>query len=123
MTVQILIAEDEPSIIEALTFILTRENFDIFVEMNGDTALVKLRANKPDLMILDVMLPGLNGFEVLAQTRKLYSKSELPVIMLTAKGQSQDRQHAMDTGANLFITKPFDNQDIVNAVKELTTNG
>ena len=123
MPVRILIAEDEPSIIEALSFILTREDFDVSVEMNGDEALSSVFANKPHVMILDVMLPGMNGFEVLKQLRTKYTDEELPVLMLTAKGQSQDRQQAIDCGANLFITKPFDNQDIVRAVKELAKNG
>lgn len=123
MPVSVLIAEDEPSIIEALSFILTREDFDVSVEMSGDDALSSVLANKPNVMILDVMLPGMNGFEVLRQLREKYSVEELPVLMLTAKGQSQDRQQAIDCGANLFITKPFDNQDIVKAVKELAENG
>jgi len=123
LPVSVLIAEDEPSIIEALSFILTREDFDVSVEMSGDDALSSVLANKPNVMILDVMLPGMNGFEVLRQLREKYSVEELPVLMLTAKGQSQDRQQAIDCGANLFITKPFDNQDIVKAVKELAENG
>jgi DNA-binding response OmpR family regulator len=118
---RVLIAEDETSIIEALSFILTRENFDVTVEMDGKKALDQITANQPDVMILDIMLPGMNGIEILKHIRTDRSLDSLPVIMLTAKGQSQDRHLAMEIGANLFITKPFDNQDVVDAVHKLTS--
>lgn len=121
MRKRVLIAEDETSIIEALSFILTRENFDVTVEMDGVKALDQVAANQPDVMILDIMLPGMNGIEILKQIRTNRSLDTLPVIMLTAKGQSQDRHLAMEIGANLFITKPFDNQDVVDAVHKLTS--
>jgi len=118
---RVLIAEDEPSIIEALSFILTRENFIVTVEIDGNAALDCLTTNRPDVMILDIMLPGMNGIDVLKRIRSTAELDGLPVIMLTAKGQSQDRQLAMDIGANLFITKPFDNQDVIDAVHRLTS--
>ena len=119
MRKSILIAEDESSIIEALSFILRRENFDVSVEMDGKAALDKVTANRPDVMILDIMLPSMNGIEVLKHIRTNALLENLPVIMLTAKGQSQDRHLAMEIGANLFITKPFDNQELVDAVHRL----
>ncbi len=119
MRTRVLIAEDESSIIEALSFILTRENYDVAVEMDGKAALEHVTRNRPNVMILDIMLPSMNGLEVLKQIRTNTILDTLPVIMLTAKGQSQDRQLAMDIGANLFITKPFDNQDVVDAVRQL----
>ena len=119
MRKRVLIAEDEASIIEALTFILTRENFEVCVEMDGKATLDRVLGNQPDVLILDIMLPGMNGIEVLRQIRTNAELDNLPVIMLTAKGQSQDRQRAMEIGANLFITKPFDNQDVVDAARRL----
>jgi DNA-binding response OmpR family regulator len=116
---QVLIAEDEPSIIEALSFILTREDFHVMVEQDGTAALNRALSSQPDVMILDIMLPGMNGIEVLKQIRTEYSMEKLPIIMLTAKGQSQDRQLSLDIGANLFISKPFDNQDVVDSVRRL----
>lgn len=116
----VLIAEDEQSIIEALSFILKRENFDVSIEMEGAAAFRRIVQDRPDVVILDIMLPGLNGIEILKQIRTHVDLKTLPVIMLTARGQAQDRQLALDIGANLFITKPFDNQDVVDAVHQLS---
>nr|WP_246423556.1 response regulator [Roseospira goensis] len=115
-----MIAEDEPSILESLVFILGREGYDIATARDGDDALSQLRtAPATDLLILDIMLPRRNGFEVLKAVRAEPALSGLPVLMLTAKGQARDRQMAEQMGADAFIAKPFSNQDVVRAVRGL----
>lgn len=118
---RLLIAEDEPSILESLVFILTREGYDIATARDGEDALGHLRdpLGPPGLLILDVMLPRLNGFEVLRAVRDDPALVRLPVLMLTAKGQAHDRQMAEQMGADAFIAKPFSNQDVVRQARRL----
>ena len=116
---RVLLAEDEPNIVESLTFLLERAGFDIAVETDGRQALRAALADAPDILILDVMLPELDGYEILRQLRADYRAKTLPILMLTAKGQREDRETALECGADLFITKPFSNSDIVAAVQRL----
>ena len=121
MTKRVLLAEDESNIIESLTFLLERAGFDVVSEMNGRTALESVLADPPDVIVLDVMLPGLDGFEILRRLRADVRTQALPVLMLTAKGQREDREAALDCGANLFITKPFSNSEVIAAVTHLAS--
>jgi len=115
----VLIAEDEPHLVESLTFILGRAGFEVTTALDGEAALQKIWAAAPDLVILDVMLPKVNGFDILKKIRASDTLKSLPVIVLTAKGQRQDRATAEEIGANLFLTKPFSNNEVVQAVKTL----
>jgi DNA-binding response OmpR family regulator len=117
---RILIVEDEPSIVESLEFILQRAGFTIDTVMDGAEALGRLRRQAYSGVILDIMLPGMNGFDVLRAVRADEALKELPVIVLTAKGQANDRKAAEAIGATAFITKPFSNAEIVERVSELT---
>ncbi len=119
MTQRVLLAEDEPNIVESLTFLLERAGFEVAVETDGRQALDAALGHVPDVLILDVMLPELDGYEVLRQLRSDPRTGKLPVIMLTAKGQREDRETALQCGADLFITKPFANAEIIAAVKQL----
>ncbi|MBN9425930.1 MAG: response regulator [Burkholderiales bacterium] len=119
MATCVLIAEDEPHIVESLSFVLEREGFTVRAVLDGDTALRELRANAPDLLILDLMLPRMNGFEVLKAAKADAALKRIPVIVLTAKGQAQDRRMVEEIGAEGFMTKPFSNREIVERVREL----
>ncbi|MEM7043255.1 MAG: response regulator [Pseudomonadota bacterium] len=119
MTKRVLLAEDEPNIVESLTFLLERAGFAVMVETDGRKALGAALEDQPDVLILDVMLPELDGYEVLRQLRSDRRTEKLPVVMLTAKGQREDRETALACGADLFITKPFANAEIIQAVKQL----
>ena len=118
---KVLIAEDEPHIVESLSFVLTREGFDVTSTGDGETAFARLCDARPDLMILDIMLPRMNGFEVLRRVRADPALRTLPVIVLTAKGQLQDRLRAAEIGADAFISKPFANRDVVERVRALVS--
>ncbi len=120
MTTRVLITEDEPNIVESLTFILRREGYDVSSALDGETALLRLQRDPPDLVILDVMLPKVNGFEVLKRIKADPALRHLPVMVLTAKGQAHDRRTAEEIGASAFITKPFSNRDIIEQVGRLT---
>lgn len=117
---RVLIAEDEPHLVESLTFILGREGYDVAAALDGEAAAQSIWASPPDLVIMDVMLPKLNGFDILKKIRADNRLKSLAVIILTAKGQSQDRETAYAIGADLFLTKPFSNKAVVAAVKDLT---
>jgi DNA-binding response OmpR family regulator len=116
---RILIVEDEPNIATSLNFLLQRADFDVDIVIDGAQALDRLRAESYGAVILDVMLPGMSGFEVLKTIRGDILLAALPVIVLTAKGQANDRKTAEAIGATLFITKPFSNAEIVARVREL----
>ncbi len=119
MAKRVLVIEDEPNISEALRFILTRNGWLVEVNADGHAALDKLAVDPPDLLILDLMLPDIHGFEILRRLRAGDSTSDLPVLMLTAKGQSADRAQAERLGVTRFMTKPFANAEVLAAVHEM----
>jgi DNA-binding response OmpR family regulator len=116
---RILVVEDEPNIAESLTFLLGRAGFEVSVETDGNAGLDAALSQIPDAVILDVMLPGLDGYDVLRKLRADDRSAEMPVIVLSAKGQREDRESAIACGADLFISKPFSNEEIVAAVRRL----
>tara|TARA_R110000772_G_scaffold231592_1_gene342414 strand:- start:23254 stop:23631 length:378 start_codon:yes stop_codon:yes gene_type:complete len=122
MAKRVLLAEDEPNIVESLTFILERSGFDVATTTNGRQALEVALSDTPDILILDVMLPELDGYEVLRRLRADARTKTLPVLMVTAKGQREDRETAMKCGADMFITKPFVNSELIAAVEKLAVD-
>ena len=123
MAGRVLIVEDEPHIVESLKFILSRDGFEVTALGDAETALETLRETTPDVLVLDAMLPGASGFDMLRQLRANPAWAALPVLMLTAKGQRRDREVARDVGADRFMTKPFANAEVVAAVRELANAG
>lgn len=119
MTRHVLLVEDEANIIEAIRFLLTRDGWRVEAHGDGRTAVNRIRERAPDLVILDLMLPGKSGLDILRELRSDASLVDLPVLMLTARGQAQDRDLAAQAGANRFMTKPFSNSDVLDAVREL----
>lgn len=117
---RVLIVEDEPNIMESLSFILQRADFDIDTAPDGAEALRQLRRHTYSALILDLMLPGISGLDVLRSVRSDKALEALPVIVLSAKGQAADRKAAETTGATAFITKPFSNAEVIDRVRELT---
>lgn len=119
LAIDILIAEDEPSILESLDFILRRAGWSISSVTDGDAVLEGVRRLKPRMLVLDVMLPKRSGFDILKHLRADAETENLPVLILTAKGQQQDRRIAEELGANGFVTKPYSNAEVVGAVRTL----
>lgn len=120
MSKRVLVAEDEPNIVESLSFLLERAGFQVDVEADGRKALTAALSGAPTVLVLDVMLPSMDGYEILRELRADARGKLLPVVMLTAKSQREDRETAMESGADIFITKPFSNADIVSAVETLS---
>ncbi len=116
---RVLLIEDEPNIIEAIRFILSRDGWRVDTHSDGKSALEAIHARTPDLIILDVMLPNRSGYDILNDLRAASETRDLPVLMLTARGQKKDRQLAEKLGASRFMTKPFSNGEILDTVREL----
>ncbi len=119
LAIDVLIAEDEPSILESLDFILRRAGWIIESVTDGEAVLERVRRAPPRVLVLDVMLPKRSGFDVLKQLRSEAETRDLPVLILTAKGQQQDRRIAEELGADGFVTKPYSNAEVVGAVRQL----
>ena len=119
MAKRILLIEDEPNIVEALSFILSRDGFTVHIHQDGSTAMARIGAGRPDMVILDAMLPGRSGFDILRDLRADSATRDLPVMMLTARGQAKDRQMAEDLGVDHFMTKPFANEEVCARVRDL----
>ncbi|SNR59870.1 response regulator transcription factor [Puniceibacterium sediminis] len=119
MAKQVLVIEDEPNIIEAISFILLRDGWTVKTHSNGLTAVEAVLERKPDVVILDVMLPGKSGYDILRELRELPETAGLPILMLTARGQTKDRELAERAGVSHFMTKPFSNAEVLDAVHAL----
>jgi DNA-binding response OmpR family regulator len=119
MSGSVLLIEDEPHIIEAITFILERDGWTVTSHSDGASAVERVADVNPNVIILDAMLPGRTGFEILRDLRARDGMAELPVLMLTAKGQAKDREAAEAAGASRFMTKPFSNREVLDAVRAL----
>lgn len=109
---RVLIIEDEPNIVESLRFLLEREGLAVFEQSDGALAMNSVHSTKPDLLILDVMLPNRSGFDILRDVNSI-TDARPKVMLLTAKGQARDRLTAEEIGVDLFMTKPFSNNEIV----------
>lgn len=116
---RVLVIEDEPNIIEAINFILSRDGWSVDTHSNGHDAVDVVLAKAPNLVILDVMLPGRSGYDILKDLRAHPKTAELPVLMLTARGQNKDRDMAERLGASCFMTKPFSNAEVLEALRSL----
>ncbi|WP_294614955.1 response regulator transcription factor [uncultured Roseovarius sp.] len=116
---KVLLIEDEPNIIEAVSFILSRDGWEVKTHANGHDAMEAVRLRAPDLIILDAMLPGKSGFDILTEIRGDAALGDTPVLMLTARGQTKDREMAERAGVSQYMTKPFSNADVLAAVRAL----
>ncbi len=119
MNRHVLLVEDEPNIVEAIRFLLTREGWQVDCHSDGNDAVEAVQNLKPNLLILDLMLPGRSGLDILRDLRALSEFENLPVLMLTARGQSRDRDMAERAGVSRFMTKPFSNVEVLTAVRDL----
>ncbi len=119
MPKKILVVEDDRHLVELLKFNLEKEGFRTSYATDGSVALAQVRRDKPDLVILDLMLPGLDGLEVCRQLRRSDEFAALPVLMLTARGEEADRVAGLEIGADDYVTKPFSVREIVARVRAL----
>jgi len=117
MSVRILVVDDEEDIVDLISYNLEKEGFTVIKAYNGEKAIELLKTGKPKLVILDLMLPGINGLEICRLMRKNPGMESLPIIMLTAKGDEVDRILGLEMGADDYITKPFHVRELIARVR------
>lgn len=123
MAQRILIVDDEPNIVVPLEFLMRREGYEVAVAGDGQAALDALEAGAPDLVILDVMLPKLSGFEVCRRIRADPRWPRVKVLMLTARGRDQEVEKGLGLGADAYVTKPFSTRELVARIRALLGDG
>ncbi|QSB16451.1 response regulator [Natronosporangium hydrolyticum] len=113
---RILVVDDDPGIVQLISFRLTRSGFEVDTAADGESALGRIRDTPPDLVLLDILMPGLSGLDVLAEIRASEQTAQLPVIMLTAKTLEGDIELGFERGATDYIVKPFSPRELVSRV-------
>ena len=116
---RVLIADDEPNIVTALEFLLQRSGFDVQIARDGDEALQMIEAHKPDLVLLDVMMPIRSGYDVCQRMREREDWRDIKIVMLSAKGRDVEVNKGLSIGADLYITKPFSTIELVSKISGL----
>ncbi len=119
MAHKILIVDDEPNILLSLEYLMQREGFEVRVARDGLQAIEAIEQDAPDLILLDVMMPGKTGLEVCQHVRAIERLQSVQIIMLTAKGRETDIAKGLALGANAYVTKPFSTRDLVAKVRSL----
>jgi DNA-binding response OmpR family regulator len=119
MRKKVLIADDEPNIVTALEFLLERNGYEVYIARNGDAALKLVEQHRPDLVLLDVMMPVMSGFEVCQRMRERADWRDIKIIMLTAKGRDVEISKGLSIGADSYVTKPFSTQELVAKINGL----
>jgi DNA-binding response OmpR family regulator len=119
VTKKILIADDEPNIVAALEFLLQRSGYEVLLARDGDEALKQVEQHLPDLVLLDVMMPLKSGYEVCQRMRERVAWRPIKIIMLSAKGREAEVNKGLSLGANLYVTKPWSNKDLLAKIEQL----
>ncbi|MBL8049536.1 MAG: response regulator [Chthonomonas sp.] len=120
MPTKVLVCDDERNIVRLIQVNLEKAGYTVVTAYDGKDGLEKIRAEKPDMVVLDVMMPYMDGFEVLKNLRREPDTADLPVIMLTAKAQDKDVFEGYHYGADMYLTKPFNPQELLTFVKRLS---
>jgi DNA-binding response OmpR family regulator len=119
MTKKVLIVDDEPNIVVSLEYLMKKEGFEVAVAADGDAALARLASFRPDLVLLDIMMPKKSGYEVCEAVRADPDQAGVRIVMLTAKGRDTEVAKGLAMGADAYVTKPFSTKDLVTLVKAL----
>ncbi len=119
MSRRVLIVDDEPNIVTSLEFLMRGDDYEVRVARNGEEALQLAESFRPDIVVLDVMMPQRSGFEVCQKIRENPILGDVKIIMLTAKGREVEKEKGLDLGANAYVTKPFSTKELMNTVRGL----
>jgi CheY-like chemotaxis protein len=119
MAARILVVDDDPTILRLVRLNLEVEGYDVLEATNGREALEAVKAHAPDLVVCDVMMPVMDGLEVVSRLRRDDATATLPIVMLSAKAQDADIRHGRSAGADEYVTKPFDPQELLDAIGRL----
>ena len=118
-SLKVLVVDDEPDVVEILGYNLTKEKYTVFKAYNGDDAIASARKNVPDLIIMDIRMPGISGIETCRQIRMIESLKNTPVLFLTADSDEYTTMNAFEAGASHFITKPIRPAILIEMIQEL----
>ncbi|MBA4501746.1 response regulator transcription factor [Marinobacterium marinum] len=118
----VLVVDDEPNILLSLEFLMQQAGFNVTTAADAEQALVQIDEHCPDLLLLDISLPGMSGFDLLERLRSTESTRQLPVMMLTAHGREVEKEKGLALGANDYVTKPFSTRELVTRVQALLAN-
>lgn len=119
MTKTVLVVDDEPNIVLSLEFLMTQAGYEVRIARDGNEALEAVVEKTPDLILLDLMIPGRDGYDVCQTLRRSEEWANIPIIMLTAKGREVEKEKGIALGANDYVTKPFSTTELTARVKEL----
>lgn len=120
---KILLVDDEPNILVVLEHLFTQKGYQVEQALNGETAITLAKTFKPDIILLDVMMPGLDGFETASIIRHIPGCEQTKIVFLTAKGTDKDKMNGYANGGEVYIVKPFDNDQLLMTVEELGIYG
>lgn len=120
---KILIADDEPALLKVLKLNLDMEGHETLLASDGDTALKRIESDEPDVVLLDVMMPVFDGWEVLRRLSQMDAKKRPKVIVMTAKSGDHDVEHGLELGADRYVTKPFEVEDLIAMIQEVVADG
>ena len=123
MAKKILIADDEPNIVTSLEYLMQKRGYEVKVARNGDEALALVESFRPDVVLLDVMMPRRSGYEVCQQIRERADWRHIKLVMLSAKGREAEVNKGLSLGADSYVTKPFSNQELIAKIDELLGDG
>lgn len=115
---KILIVDDEPNIVMSLEYMLRRKNYEVFIARNGTEALHAIEENKPDLILLDIMMPDVDGYEICGRVKSSEQTSHIKVVFLSAKSKKSDIEKGYELGADLYVVKPFSNKELTEKIAE-----
>lgn len=116
---KVLIVDDDPNILMSLEFLMRKSGYSVFIARNGTEALELLASNTPDIALLDIMMPDVDGYEICKHVKETEELKKCKIVFISAKTKESDIQKGYDTGADLYITKPFSTKFVVSKVKEL----
>lgn len=119
----VLLVDDEPNILVALEYLVKQAGYRVVKAQNGEQALSAMAEHKPAIVVLDVMMPGMDGFETARRIRGDEANEEVRIIFLTAKGTQEDRFRGYANGGEVYLTKPFDNEELINTINEVVEFG
>lgn len=119
MPKKVLVADDEPSIVTALEFLMQRMGYEVRVARAGEEAMNAIERERPDLVLLDIMMPGRSGYEVCKRVRERADLQGVKIVMLTAKGRDAEVEKGLAMGADLYVTKPFSTRELMEQVRAL----
>ncbi len=116
---KVLIVDDDPNILMSLEFLMRKSGYSVYIARNGTEALELLASNTPDIALLDIMMPDVDGYEICKHVKETEELKKCKIVFISAKTKESDIQKGYDTGADLYITKPFSTKYVVSKVKEL----